>query len=54
MDTYMYMYTCVHVCLGPSLLSPMQDLIDRGYGYDISDSFVDDTELVSSLINLYT
>ena len=25
----------------------IQDLVDRGHGYDISDSFVDDSELVS-------
>ena len=25
----------------------LQDLIDRGYGYDVYDSFVDDSEFVS-------
>lgn len=25
----------------------VQDYIDRGYGYDLADSFVDDSEFVS-------
>ena len=31
----------------------LQDLVDRGYGYDVSDSFVDDSEFVSCRLQQY-
>lgn len=37
-------------CLGEKnqLIRPVQDLIDMGYGYDESDSFIDNSEAVST------
>ena len=39
----MYLYYIMYL----TYLVLFQDLVDKGHGYDISDSFVDDSELVS-------
>lgn len=42
-DSTMYLYYIMYL----TYLVLFQDLVDKGHGYDISDSFVDDSELVS-------